>query len=131
MTRSEHRICDRLAGRRIRVGVSDNAVIVADVTFEPGSSITIGGDAADAVRVSGWIGPTLTLITEGALLHLAPGMHVHMCHDDGEDRVKSTFDELALRGMEAPLPITVSKLNITIREGLSVYVKYLRDGETR
>jgi hypothetical protein len=52
-----------------------------------------------------------------------------MCHDDGEDRVVGEFDDLVARGLTPPIPITVSKLNIRIRDALTVFAKYLTDDE--
>jgi hypothetical protein len=58
-------------------------------------------------------------------------MRLHMCHDDGEDRVMGTFEELSAGGVTFPLRLTVSKLNIKVREGVTVLAKYLADGESR
>ena len=58
-------------------------------------------------------------------------MRLHICHDHGEDRVVGTFEELSASGMTFPLRLTVSKLNIKVREGISVFAKYVVDGESR
>ena len=52
-----------------------------------------------------------------------------MCHDDGEDRVVGEFDELIAQGLTLPIRIKVSKLNIRVRKGLSVFAKYLMADE--
>lgn len=111
--------------------VAEENRIVTERIFVAGSDVTLGRDADAGLVVSGWSGPPLRLISEGVLLHLEPGMRLHMCHDRGEDRVQGTFEELIARGVVFPLRVTVSKLNIRVREGTSVFAKYLADGETR
>jgi hypothetical protein len=114
---------DRLAGRRLRVGVyvAKEDRVVAERVFEPGADVTLGGDAEAGLVIPGWVGPPLGLFTNGVLLHLEPGMRLHMCHDEGEDRVQGTFEELSARGILFPLRVTVSKLNIKVREGIAVF----------
>jgi hypothetical protein len=63
------------------------------------------------------------------MLHMAPGMHVHMCHDDGEGRLRAAFDDLERLGEVLPLAVAVSKVNVTLSNGLVVYVKYLAESE--
>ena len=71
--------------------------------------------------------------TRRSFLHLASGMRMHVCHDDGEDRVPSaamsidgedTFEELSARGMTFPLRLEVSKLDIRVRPGVSALGHY-------
>jgi hypothetical protein len=123
---------DPMVGRRFRVGVClhtpRSATIVAEGTFGPGADLTLGADASAGLTVPGWEGGAVLLISEGTLLHLEPGMRLHMCGDGGEGRVKGTFEELAAQGMTSPIRITVSKVNILVREGISVYVNYLEEG---
>ena len=97
--------------------------------FEPGEEVTVGGDARAALVLPGWSDAPLLLIAEGHLLHLAPGMRLHMCHDGGVDRVVGEYEELRARGMVLPMPITVAMLNIRVRDGLSLFVRYLADDE--
>lgn len=107
---------DRLAGRRLRVGVysaHDNR-IVAERTFDAGADVTVGGDESASLVVPGWSGPPLCIFSNGVNLHLAPGMRLHMCHDAGEDRVRGTYEELSEAGMTFPLRVTVSKSNIRV-----------------
>jgi hypothetical protein len=124
---------DRLAGRRLKIGVCrsspSDARIVAEGIFEPGDDVTLGAAASATLIVPEWEGPPLRLVSEGLYLHLAPGMRVNMCNDGGEDHVIGTFEELSARGFTFPLRITVSKLNISVRPGLSVFAKYLAEGE--
>jgi hypothetical protein len=51
-----------------------------------------------------------------------------MCHDRGEDRIQGTFEDLVDAGIAFPLRVTVSKLNIRIREGIAVFAHYVPDG---
>lgn len=102
--------------------MGEAASIVVERTFDAGADISLGGEAAGLV-VPGWTGPTVLLMTGGNLLHLEPGMRLHMCHDNGEDRVVGTFEELAAKGITSPIQITVSKLNIRVR--ISVFTHYL------
>jgi hypothetical protein len=124
-------IHSRIAGRRLRVGVfnSREQKIIAKRLFESGADVRIGADATEGLVVPGWTGETLLLISRGHLLHLGPGMRLHMCHDEGEDRVIGEFDELVASGVVSPIPINVSKLNIRVREGISVFATYLTDDQ--
>lgn len=121
----------RIATRRLRVAVFDNdaGAVVAKAILDAGADVTIGGDSAARLVVPGWSGPMLVLIAQGHLLHVGPGMRLHMCHDDGEDRVVGEFDELIAQGLSFPIAVSVSKLNIRVRKGLSVFAKYLADDE--
>jgi hypothetical protein len=56
-------------------------------------------------------------------------MRLHMCHDEGADRVQGTFEELSAPGMTFPSRITVSKLNITVRKGVAVFAPYIPEGQ--
>lgn len=120
---------DRLAGRRLRVGVysAQENRIVAERTFDAGADVTVGGDDSAPLVVPGWVGPPLCIFSNGVNLHLAPGMRLHMCHDEGEDRVQGTFEELTEAGMTFPLRVTVSKFNIRVREGFAVFAQYVPD----
>jgi hypothetical protein len=115
----------------MRVGVCDGSTgaIVARRMFDAGSDVTVGSDPSDAVVVANWSGPSVRIIQQGRLLDLRPGMRIHMCGDGGEGRVYGDFEELLERGFELPLPITVSRLNITLRPRLSMFVSYLTDDE--
>jgi hypothetical protein len=126
------RSTDRVEGLRLRVGVYSRLEdrVVAEKIFGPGSDVTIGGDSTASLIVPGWEGPPLRLLSAGINLHLEPGMRLHMCNDQGENRVLGTFEELAAGGVSFPLRITVSKLNIGVRDGISVFVKYLGDAES-
>lgn len=124
-------IHERIAGRRLRVGVFDSRakLIVAKRIFDHGEDVTIGGDAGAALVVPGWSDGPLLLIAEGQLLHLAPGMRLHMCHDGGVDRVVGEYEELRASGIALPIPITVAMVNIRIRDGLSLFARYLAEDE--
>ena len=114
---------------RLRVGVSQDAVLVIEKVFDAGTDVTIGGDASAALLVTPWSGPTLLLISaKDLLLHLQPGMRLIMCNDDGSERVEGEFEEFVTKGMVPPLQITVrSRLNIRVRKGMSVFAHYLAD----
>ena len=131
MTPSVPLVHVRIAGRRLRVGIFDSRAvrIVAKRIFEPGDDVTIGGDARSAIVLPGWSDGPLLLIAEGHLLHLAPGMRLHMCHDGGVDRVVGEYEELLASGLVLPIPITVAMLNIRVRDGLSLFARYLAEDE--
>lgn len=114
---------------RLRVGVSQDAVLVIEKIFDAGTDVTIGGDPSAALVVTPWSGPTLLLISgKDLLLHLQPGMRLIMCNDDGSERVDGEFEELAAKEMVPPLQITVrSRLNIRVRKGISVFAHYVAD----
>jgi hypothetical protein len=114
---------DRIAGRRLRVGVyvaKENSLVV-ERTFDAGADVTVGADESAALVVPGWVGPSLCVFSKGVNLHLGPGMRLHLCHDEGEDRVHGTFEELTDAGFTFPLRLTVSKLNIRVRDGVAVF----------
>lgn len=121
----------RIASRRIRVGVFDTRTdsIIAKAIFPSGSDIVLGGRRGDGLFIPNWSGARQLLISQGYLLHVHPGMRIHVCHDNGEDRLAGEYDELVARGIPLPIPLTVSKLNIRVRDGLSVFAKYLADDE--
>jgi hypothetical protein len=124
-----------MARRRLRVGVcrrvGETASIVAERIFEAGEDITLGGDATAGLAVPGWTGPSVLLIEGGDVLELEPGMRLHMCHDHGEDRVEGTFEELVAMGVSLPIRINVSKLNIRVRDDISVFAYYLPEEDAR
>jgi hypothetical protein len=115
-----------IANRRIRIGVYAAAVqrLVAEATFESGADVSVGDADAD-VTIPEWRGPNIDLISAGTTLHLAAGMRLHMCHDNGEGRIAGTWEELAALGIHFPLTVNVSKLNIQVREGVSLYIHFL------
>lgn len=121
-----------LSYRRLQASVCDNsgpAKIVASRVYPAGATVTLGGPGSAGLVVPRWTLGELTLISEGALLHLTPGMHVNMCDDDGGGRVRGTFEELTEAGLSFPMEVRVCKLNVRARADVSVFVRYLADGE--
>jgi hypothetical protein len=115
----------RIMGRRFKVGVyMRDRGIVTERILEPGADVSLGGDERATLVVPDWFDPP-QLVIEGTRLHLEPGMRVNMCHDQGEDHVVGTFEELTAAGLTFPLEIIVSKLNITVRPNISLFVKFL------
>ncbi|MBX3188621.1 MAG: hypothetical protein KF819_16510 [Labilithrix sp.] len=112
--------------RRIRVGVYVAAyeAIVAEYVFAPGADVTLGADDTAALRVRGWSGASIRLIERGLLLHFSPGMRLIMCDEAGGRRVTGTFEELRDQGMLFPMTITVSRLNVRVRDGISVFIEF-------
>lgn len=87
------------------------------------------GDQSEAnVKVPGWQRPMLSIISDGKMLNLGKGMRLHMCHDDGEDRVFGSYEELLDAGVKMPIEISCSKLNIRLDDEVAVYVMYIREG---
>lgn len=122
-----------MAGRRLRVGVyvAQEDRIVADRICGPGEDVTLGCDASATLVVPGRAGPPLMLISEGLNSISVRGCACTCVMTNGEDRVRGTFEELSSSGTTVPRRIIVSKLNIKVREGISVFAKYLADGESR
>lgn len=119
----------RLAGRPIRVTITCNSKVVARATFASGSDLTIGRGSTAVLAIPEWKGEDLMLVSAGHILHLQSGMRLHMCHDNGEDRVKGSFEELVTAGFTFPMPIPVSKVNVSINDNVSFYALYLAEGE--
>jgi hypothetical protein len=119
---------DRLAGRKIRIGVVvDPDAIAEQRLLAPDSNITFGTSGADVITVPGWSGPEVQLISNGRWLALGPGMSLTMCHDAGEDRMEGSFEELSQAGVTFPLFINVSRLNIRVRKGVVMLMEYMPD----
>jgi hypothetical protein len=68
-------IRDRVAGRRLRVGVyvASEERIVIEKIFAPGADVTIGGDERATLLVPGWAGPPMFVFSDALNLHLGPG----------------------------------------------------------
>lgn len=124
-------IHQRIAGRRLRVGLYHDRTnqVVAKRVFAPGSDVTIGNGPDDGLTVPVWTNAPLRLISDGHFLHFGAGMRLHMCHDEGEHRVVGELQELIALGLTSPIRITVSKVNIRIQDGFTVFVKYLTKDE--
>lgn len=117
-------------GRRFQVAVCVAGKIVAHRVYEPGSTVTIGTSTASNLAVAGWEGPDVELILAGTLLRLQPGMRLLMSMSNGEGCVPArTFEELQSAGVELPLHIDNPKLSVGVRPGVSVFVRYLGDGD--
>jgi hypothetical protein len=110
---------------RVAVARRADRAIVAEGLFEPGANLTLGAGPEASLVVPGWTGAPLTLVTGGPLLHLASGMSLHMCDENGEHRVKGTFRDLARRGISSPILLTVAKVNLDIGNGVSVFIKFI------
>lgn len=109
----------------MRVAVAVEGTLVAEKTFDAGTDVTIGTGPNAGLEVPGWRGPNVLLISAGVLLNLSPGMRLHMCDEAGDHRVVGTFDELAAMGLTFPLEVPVSRLNIAVQQGLSVFVVFV------
>jgi hypothetical protein len=121
---------DRLASRRIRVGLKFPNSSIADHVLAAGTDLIFGIGGPGVFAVPGWTGPDLCLISRGRWLALGAGMTLHMCHDDGEDRMQGSFEELSQAGVSFPLYINVSRLNIRVNELLSLLMEYTPDQPT-
>jgi hypothetical protein len=118
----------KLANRRVHIAASVSGVTVGDRILGPGSGVSVGPQGSNTeIELPNWTQPPLVLISGGRdpSLRLQPGMRVNMCHDNGEGRLVGTFEELVGRNIAMPIPIRVSKLNIRIAQGVSVFVHYL------
>jgi hypothetical protein len=112
--------------RRIRVGVwteSQPDGLAVNTILDPGSDVTLAADETAGLAVPGWSEPPLVLISGGTLLNLGPGMRLIMCDEAGGRRVAGEFEELCASGMSFPMPVLVSRLNIRVRKGASVFVE--------
>lgn len=111
--------------RQIRVGVHvTGRWVVEETILEPGSEVSLGADASATLVWQGWAGPTVLIVEAGALLRLGPGMRIHMCDEAGGRRVKGTFEELLAQGITFPMPVPVSRLNISPGQGVMLLVEF-------
>lgn len=115
-------------GLRLHIAVcesrDDASTIVRELVLPLGEDVTIGQLGEATVSVPGWHTPPVRLVT-GEHLHLAPGMRVNMSRDGGEDRIVGTYDELLAAGVVMPIPIEGRRINVLLRAGVSVFVKYV------
>jgi hypothetical protein len=92
------------------------------------ADIRIGREEDDAeLSCAAWAGPPLLLISADGMLYLAPGMRVNMCGVEGDARIIGTYEELTASGMTMPLPILDRRMNISVREGISVLTEHVVD----
>jgi hypothetical protein len=117
---------DRLARREMRVGVVRKGTLILSVELPPGTDVVLGSDSIATVIVSDWTGSSLTLVRAGRWLELGPGMNVHACHDQGEDRLVGSFEELHDLGLSSPIYMNVSRYNIHVADDLSVLIEFKR-----
>jgi hypothetical protein len=118
-----------LATQRFRLGVfsaAANAIIVTQ-EFQAGSSVTIGRASESVVQLPEYDADCFELITAGVVLHMEPGMRLNMCGDGGADHVQGTFEELCACGVGPDVVLNVPRVNLTLRPGLSVFIKALPD----
>ena len=115
---------------RIRAGVyvrADDA-IVCERRLDAHADIRIGREEDGAeLSCTAWEGPPQLLISGDGMLHLAPGMRVNMCGVDGDARIVGTYEELTASGLTMPLPILERRMNIRVREGISVFTQHITD----
>jgi len=121
---------DRLAGRRMRIGLKFPDCSIVEHVLASGTDLMFGVGGPGVFAVPGWTRPDLCLISRGRSLALGPGMTLHMCHDDGKDRMQGSFEELSQAGVSFPLYINVSRLNIHVNELLSLVMEYMPDKPT-
>ena len=103
----------------IRVGVALDGKLVANAAFPPRSTVSIGADATDSIRLPDRsVAESLCLFSEGTLIHTLPGMAFRMARD-GVVTVASA-DELgdAFRSRW-------NGMKITVRDGLAIFLRYV------
>ncbi|MFO0736431.1 MAG: hypothetical protein U0270_11140 [Labilithrix sp.] len=112
---------------RAGVYVRADDAIVCERRLDACSDIRIGrdGDGAE-LSCAAWEGGPHLLFSGDGMLHLAPGMRVNMCGIDGDARIVGTYEEL-IEGMTMPLPILGRRMNIRVREGISVFAQLVED----
>jgi hypothetical protein len=115
---------------RIRAGVyvQEEGAIVCEKKLAADVDIWIGREQdGAALSCAAWQGPPQLLISADGRLHLAPGMRVNMCGAAGEMRIVGTYEELALSGVTTPIPILGRRMNIRVRQGISVLTEHVTD----
>ena len=119
--------------KRLRVGVCVSSETTADVvverTFFEGEEVWLGDDPHSTVPVPNWAGAPLLLISADGFLHLHEGMRVNMCGPSGVNRVVGTYAELKMQATPLPIPVLLRTMTISVRKGLSIFARYLRDDE--
>jgi hypothetical protein len=119
--------------RFVRVGVFDSHsnAVVADVTLPPGSDIVVGSSSDCNVTIPQSIGVDReVLVVGGRSLAFAGVCRLNMVAEDTHDHVKATPDELLSTGWRSPTELRWHRFNITLRPGVSVFINYLRPGQT-
>jgi len=116
---------DRLAGRRIRIGLKVHSDAIVEQVLPPDANVVFGAGGPGVITVPGWTGPDLCVISQGRSLALGVGMSLIMCHETGEDRMEGSFEELSQAGVSFPLYINVSRLNIRVQKGVVMLMEYM------
>ena len=91
-----------LGGWRLRLGVYNRMArrLLVDRIFDPGSTVTLGMHGGNVLVDHGMKTDSLLLVSDGTLLHLLPGMRVHMCNLVGDCHIKGSYEELTARGVD-------------------------------
>jgi 8-oxo-dGTP pyrophosphatase MutT (NUDIX family) len=113
---------------RVGIGLKDKAGLASEGVSLPGADVVLAEDERAGLVVPGWNGPNLLLISRGTHLHLGPGMRLLMCDEAGGQRVCGELEELQGDGMTFPLEIPVSRLNVRVQDGVSVFVEFIEVG---
>jgi hypothetical protein len=119
--------------RFVRVGVFDGASkrIVAEVTLPPGSDVVVGSERGCTVPLPESLGiKREELILRGELLAFARVDRVNMIADGNQDHVAGTPEELSAAGLSSPVELRWDRLNITLLPKLSVFIKYMPEGQS-
>jgi hypothetical protein len=119
--------------RYLRVGVYDGMsnAMVADVTLPPASDVIVGSDARSTVPIPASLHiAQVEIITAGRSLAFAGVKRINVIADDNSDHVIGTPEELFAQGWSSPVELRWARLNITVRDKLSVFMKHLPLGVT-
>jgi hypothetical protein len=103
----------------------DEATIVSEAILPPGVDLVVGGGPPATLIVPDWTEPPVLVISDGTHLHLSPGMRVNMCGDHGEAHIIGTYEELLVDGLTLPITISLRRMNIRVKRGLSIFAKYV------
>ena len=115
---------------RIRAGVYIQAedAIVCERRLDAHSDIRIGREEDGAeLYCAVWTGLPQLLFSADGMLHLAPGMRVNMCGPHGDARIVGTYEELVASGLTMPIPILERRMNVRVRDGITVLTEHVAD----
>lgn len=110
------------------VGVYDAQAhaFVTDVTLDPGADVVLGSASDCTVPLPPSLGiERVHLISAGRQLLFSTVHRVNMMADGTDDHVVGTPDQLHATGLRSPVTLRWHRLNITLRQGLSVFIKYV------
>ena len=103
----------------IRVGVVLDGQLIANAAFPPRATVSIGSRATDSIlEPEGTFAESFCLLSEGTLIHTLPRMTMRMARD-------GVVTDATARELGDAFRSRWKGMKITVRAGLSIFLKYV------